>query len=130
MKVEVPYNCGLGPALSVIAGKWKGVLLWELHAAPVRYGVLKRRVPGISEKVLIEQLREMEADGIVRREVFDEIPSRVEYSLTEAGAELNAAVLALAQWGTRHAPKAGEMTCDVVNADSRSARFRSSDRDP
>lgn len=111
MKVEVPYNCGLGPALSVISGKWKGVLLWELHAGPVRYGRLKRRVPGISEKVLIQQLREMEADGIIRREVFDEIPSRVEYSLTQSGAELNAAVLALAEWGARHVPKSGEMTC-------------------
>jgi DNA-binding HxlR family transcriptional regulator len=83
VKVEVPYNCGLGPALSVISGKWKGVLLWELHAGPVRYGRLKRRVPGISEKVLIQQ----------------------------SGAELNAAVLALAEWGARHVPKSGEMTC-------------------
>ncbi len=109
MKVDLPYNCGLGPALNIIGGKWKATILWELHAKPVRFGALRRRVPGISEKILFEQLREMEVDGIVRRAVFDEVPPRVEYSVTEAGAALNDAVHALAEWGTKHVPdfKAG-----------------------
>ncbi len=103
MKVQLPYNCGLGPALSVIAGKWKSVILWELHTQAVRFGELKRRVPGISEKILFEQLREMEADGIVRREAFDEVVPRVEYSLTEAGASLNNAMHTLCEWGATYA---------------------------
>jgi DNA-binding HxlR family transcriptional regulator len=105
MKVQLPYNCGLGPALNVIGGKWKSGILWEVHNQPVRFGELKRRVPGISEKVLFEQLREMEADGIISRKAFDEGPLRVEYSVTEAGAALNEAVHAVAEWGKKHAPE-------------------------
>lgn len=102
MKVQKPYNCGLGAALDVIRGKWKGTILWELHSQPMRFGELRRRVPGISEKVLFEQLREMEADGIVRRQAWDEVLPRVEYSVTHAGALLNDAVHALAEWGRAH----------------------------
>jgi DNA-binding HxlR family transcriptional regulator len=105
MKVEMPYNCGLGPALNVIGGKWKAGILWEVYNQPVRFGELKRRLPGISEKVLFEQLREMEADGIISRKVFDEVPLRVEYFVTEAGAALNDAVHAVAEWGKKHAPE-------------------------
>lgn len=97
-----PYSCGLGPALDVIGGKWKSLILWEVHERPVRFGELKRRVPGISEKMLIQQLREMEADGIVHREVYHEVPPRVEYSVTEFGASLNEALEPLADWGKLH----------------------------
>ncbi|QCI67439.1 winged helix-turn-helix transcriptional regulator [Phreatobacter stygius] len=95
--------CGLSAALDVVRGKWKAVILWELHAAPLRFGELKRRMPGISEKILFEQLREMEADGVIRREAFDGLPLRVDYSVTRAGALLNEAVHALAEWGTAYA---------------------------
>jgi DNA-binding HxlR family transcriptional regulator len=96
--------CGLGVALAAISGKWKAIILWEAHSRPVRFGELRRRIPGISEKVLFEQLRAMEADGLIRRDVFDEVPSRVEYIVTPAGASLNAAVQPLAEWGLDHAP--------------------------
>ncbi|WP_434044215.1 MULTISPECIES: winged helix-turn-helix transcriptional regulator [Sorangium] len=101
-------SCGLSAALNVISGKWKATILWQLHARPFRFGELKRSVPGISEKILSEQLKEMEADGLVLREAFDEVPPRVAYSLTPAGASLNDAVHALAEWGTAHASKAAE----------------------
>src|SRR3546814_9370978 len=65
-----PYNDGLGPVFAIIGGKWKALILWELHGAAVRFGALKRRIAGISEKMLIQQLREMEADGLVHREMF------------------------------------------------------------
>lgn len=94
--------CGLDDALGVIAGKWKPTILWELHLRPARFGALRRRVPGISEKVLFEQLRQLELDGVVRRDAFDEVPLRVEYSLTPAGSLLNEAAHALAEWGRRH----------------------------
>ena len=71
-----------------------------------RFGELKRRVqPCISEKMLIQQLREMEADGIVHREVFLQVPPRVEYSVTALGSSLNEAVAPLAEWGRKHAAR-------------------------
>lgn len=79
---------------------------WELHERPLRFADLKRRVTGITEKVLIEQLRQLEVDGIVQRHVHGELPARVEYSLTPVGAGLNASVHELAQWGLRLPPPA------------------------
>jgi DNA-binding HxlR family transcriptional regulator len=99
---EQRYTCGLVPALDVIGGKWKALILWEMHNQPRRFGELKRRVSGISEKMLIQALREMETDGIVHREVFYEIPPRVEYSVTEFGATLNTALEPLCCWGEQH----------------------------
>src|SRR3546814_14298700 len=66
----------------IIGGKWKALILWELHDTPVRFGALKRRIAGISEKMLIQQLREMEADGLVHREMFHQVPPSVDYSVT------------------------------------------------
>ncbi|RJL05848.1 transcriptional regulator [Paracoccus siganidrum] len=86
----------------MIRGKWKPTIIWEVHEKPLRFRELARRIPGITEKVLFEQLRELEADGIIHRQVFDELPARVEYSLTEAGAALNEAVHSLAEWGAAH----------------------------
>ncbi|ALD92114.1 HxlR family transcriptional regulator [Cupriavidus gilardii CR3] len=103
MKRSQPYNCGIGPAFEVIGGKWKALILYELHAKPLRTGELRRLLDGITEKMLIQQLREMEADGIVRREVFHEVPPRVEYSLTPAGRELNRALGPVAEWGQKYA---------------------------
>ena len=79
------------------------MLLWQIHKAPARFGELKRLAPDISEKMPIQQLREMEADGIVHREVFPEDPPRVEYSITEFGIELDNALIPLARWGKQHA---------------------------
>lgn len=94
-----PYSDGLGPVLEMIGGKWKGLIMWELSARPVRFGVLKRLVTGISEKMLIQQLRELEADGLVHREVFYQVPPKVEYSLTHRGRSLNDALTPLCEWG-------------------------------
>jgi DNA-binding HxlR family transcriptional regulator len=96
------YSCGLEAALDVIGGKWKVLILWQFQEGPRRFGELKRIVPGISEKMLIQQLRQMEADGIVRRKVYHEVPPKVEYSLTPFGATLQDAVVPLCDWGTRH----------------------------
>ncbi|MFJ3878184.1 winged helix-turn-helix transcriptional regulator [Streptomyces sp. NPDC090077] len=95
-------HCGIAAAMAVIDGKWKVSLLWELERGPRRrFGELRRLVPGVSEKVLAAQLRELENDGIVHREVYDEVPPRVEYSLTPLGEELNGALEALGEWGTK-----------------------------
>ncbi|ADB30692.1 transcriptional regulator, HxlR family [Kribbella flavida DSM 17836] len=103
MKYPEADSCGLGAALRVIGGRWKAALIWELHAGPVRFAELRRRVPGISEKVLFLQLRELEADGVVSRRVVREKPIWVEYRLTADGAQLNDAVHALAEWGKAYA---------------------------
>lgn len=97
-----PYDCGLDAAIDVVGGKWKPLILWALHEGPCRFGALRRGITGISEKVLIQQLREMEADGIVHRKVFHEVPPKVEYSLTELGVSLNDALIPLGDWGERH----------------------------
>jgi DNA-binding HxlR family transcriptional regulator len=101
-KGKTTYDCGLDAAVDVVGGKWKPLILWALHAhGATRFGELRRAVTGVSEKVLIQQLRELEADGIVHREIYREVPPRVEYSLTELGEALNTALLPLGEWGDR-----------------------------
>ncbi|MEU3370443.1 helix-turn-helix domain-containing protein [Streptomyces sp. NPDC006660] len=94
------HICGIDAAMEVIGGKWKVLILWALHEHPQRrFGELRRLLPGVTEKVLASHLRELEADGIVRRVSYDEVPPRVEYSLTAAGRGLNDALQPLAVWG-------------------------------
>ncbi|WP_051989591.1 winged helix-turn-helix transcriptional regulator [Gordonia soli] len=97
-----PYTCGLDAAADVIGSKWKPGILWALSTGTQRYGELKRLVPGITEKMLIQSLRELEADGVVHREIYPEVPPRVEYSLSPNGRELYAALEPLGAWGTRY----------------------------
>ncbi|GAA0583201.1 helix-turn-helix transcriptional regulator [Kribbella sandramycini] len=97
-----PYICGIDAALDVVSGKWKGLLLWELHNYGTRrFAELRRGLPGVSERMLTEHLRQMEADGLVHREVYPEVPPKVEYSLTDSGRELNEALAPLGAWGER-----------------------------
>ncbi|QFZ16628.1 winged helix-turn-helix transcriptional regulator [Saccharothrix syringae] len=97
------HECGLDAAMGVIGGKWKVSILWALGRRPwCRFGQLRRLLPGVTEKVLASHLREMERDGLVRREAHDEVPPRVEYSLTERGVELNKALEPLGEWGRRN----------------------------
>jgi DNA-binding HxlR family transcriptional regulator len=102
-----PYVCGLDAAMDVVGGKWKALILWALNQRTHRFGELKRAVPGVSEKMLAQQLRELEGDGIVHRAVYDEVPPRVEYSLTEVGVTLNAALASLGDWGEERLTQLG-----------------------
>jgi DNA-binding HxlR family transcriptional regulator len=101
MKTQT-FGCGLEAALAAIGGKWKPIVLWQLAQEPRRFGELRRLVRGISEKMLIQQLREMVADGIVVRKDFQEIPPRVQYSLTAFGVSLAEALRPLCEWGGEH----------------------------
>jgi len=95
-----PFACGLDAAVAVVGGKWKPLILWALAGdEPRRFGELRRSLPGVSEKMLTQQLRELEHDGIVHREVYREVPPRVEYSLTALGRTLNEALAPLGDWG-------------------------------
>ncbi|WP_338783437.1 helix-turn-helix domain-containing protein [Streptomyces sp. DG1A-41] len=93
------YTCGLDAAIAVMGGKWKGLILFSLGEGPLRFGELRRAVAGISERMLILQLREMEHSGLIHREAHHQVPPKVEYSLTDFGRSLNAAMAPLGEWG-------------------------------
>jgi DNA-binding HxlR family transcriptional regulator len=93
------YSCGLDAAVDVVGGKWKPMILWALSTRPHRFGELRRELDGISEKVLIQQLRELQRDGIVDREVHEQVPPKVVYSLTPLGETLDRALGPLGAWG-------------------------------
>lgn len=94
--------CGMSIAIAAVGGKWKMHLMWVLADGPVRFGAIRRALTGVSEKVLAENLKELEAMGIVHRELYPEVPPRVEYSLTPLGLSLNEALTALEDWGNEH----------------------------
>ena len=101
------YNCPVEAAVDVFGGKWKALILWWLQERTWRFAELRRQIPGITEKMLTQQLRELEMDGIVRRRVYPTVPPKVEYSLTEYGLSLKRALRALCDWGRRHIERIG-----------------------
>jgi DNA-binding HxlR family transcriptional regulator len=96
------FSCGLDATLRIIAGKWKPLILYFLLQSPNRYGELKRAVRGVSDKMLIQQLKELEADGVVTRTDYKEVPPRVDYTLTPLGRSLADALTPLCNWGTEN----------------------------
>ncbi|NWA24936.1 helix-turn-helix transcriptional regulator [Pseudomonas gingeri] len=96
------FNCGLEAALAVVGGKWKPLVLYNLATSVHRYGELRRAIGGVTDKVLIQQLKELERDEIITRIDFQEIPPKVEYSLTPFGQSLATALGTLCVWGTEH----------------------------
>jgi DNA-binding HxlR family transcriptional regulator len=91
--------------LGVLGGKWKILILWHVRDRPKRFSELKRLIPEISEKVLIQQLRDLEKDGIVHRQDYAEMPPKVEYSFTEYGRSLKPVLRMLCNWGEEHLKK-------------------------
>src|SRR5262249_21496689 len=108
------YNCPVEAAVDVFGGKWKALILWWLQERTWRFAELRRQIPGITEKMLTQQLRELEADGIVDRRVYPTVPPKVEYSLTEYGRSLKRALRAICDWGRTHMERiaAGEALSD------------------
>ncbi|MEW1653694.1 MULTISPECIES: helix-turn-helix domain-containing protein [unclassified Streptomyces] len=100
--------CGTTAAIAVIDGKWKTPLLWLLEPGPRRPSELLRCLPGLSEKVLTQALREMAEDELVHREVYDAVPLKTEYSLTALGRELAEALAPLDAWGHRRLARLAE----------------------
>ncbi len=82
------HACPTEAALAVIGGRWKVPILWNLFGKTCRFGELSRLLPGVTQKMLTQQLRELESDGLVHRKVFAEVPPRVEYTLTADGQEV------------------------------------------
>jgi DNA-binding HxlR family transcriptional regulator len=105
MKVTDPNatHCPVEVTLSVIGGKWKPLILWHLYEGSVcRFLELQRVIPGITRKMLTQHLRELERDGVVARKIFNEMPLRVEYSLTKYGRTLRPLMHVLSEWGSKH----------------------------
>jgi DNA-binding HxlR family transcriptional regulator len=96
------FTCGLDAALCVLGGKWKPLILFHLAHGTRRYGELRRAIGGVSDKVLIQQLKELQADGIIDRRDYAEIPPKVEYSVTTFGRTLGKALAPLCEWGTTY----------------------------
>ncbi|MEW9699514.1 winged helix-turn-helix transcriptional regulator [Paenibacillus sp. SI8] len=96
------YNISVEATLEVIGGKWKCVILCHLTHGKKRTSDLKRVMPGITQKMLTQQLRELEKDGIVNRTIYNQIPPKVEYELSEYGASLESILNALCTWGENH----------------------------
>jgi DNA-binding HxlR family transcriptional regulator len=102
------FNCPIEATLAVVGGKWKALILFHLFdGGTLRFAELRNKIPDISERMLVKQLRELEADSVVEREVFAEVPPRVEYSLTSYGRTLKPVSDAMCKWGSRHMEKFG-----------------------
>jgi DNA-binding HxlR family transcriptional regulator len=93
------YGCSVEATLEIIGGKWKGVLLYHLLPSTRRFNELKRLCPGITQRMLTLQLRELERDGVIHREVYAVVPPKVEYSLTAFGRSLEPMLVLMRDWG-------------------------------
>ena len=97
-----PQACPVEVVLHLLGGKWKPLILHHLNGGTRRFGQLRRLIPGATQQMLTAHLRELERDGLVRREVYAQVPPKVEYSMTETGRSLGPVVAAMAEWGRRY----------------------------
>lgn len=103
-RLEEQYGCPVEVTTDVIGGKWKSTIVWWLRQSAKRPSELMQLIPGISQKVLTRQLRELEADGLIDRQVYQETPPRVEYSLTSQGETLRTITELMCDWGKTRRP--------------------------
>ena len=97
-------TCPLTDLIDVIGGRWKVLCLWRLREGKKRFTELRRQMPGVTQKMLTQQLRQLEADGLISRKVFPQVPPKVEYQLTKTGGELCTLLVTLSKWATAHLP--------------------------
>lgn len=99
-RLDCSPGCAVEAAISLIDGKWKCVVLFHLlESGPLRFNEIRRRIPAVTQRMLTNQLRELEADGLIIREVFPQVPPKVEYSLSDLGRGLEPILAALKDWG-------------------------------
>jgi len=102
---QINDSCGMAYSLSVLGGRWKPAILCRLVHQTMRYSDLKNSIEQISERMLVSQLRELEADQVVKRTVYPVVPPRVEYELTELGLSMKPMLKAMSDWGNMHRSK-------------------------
>ena len=107
---ETYVCCPVEAALDVIGGKWKVAVIFQLMEGTKRFNQLQRLIPNITRRMLTLQLRELEKDGLVSRKVYQQVPPKVEYSLTELGLTLQPIIISLKNWGETYAPHYREKT--------------------
>ena len=95
-------DCPVETTLAVIAGRWKMVILYHLFDGTLRFSELQRAMPGVTQKMLTQQLRELERDGVVHRKVYPQVPPKVEYSLSPLGQSLKPVLDSMCKWGSLH----------------------------
>jgi DNA-binding HxlR family transcriptional regulator len=96
------YGCPVQASINVLSGKWKVQILWHLSFGPRRFAQIRKKLPKISEKVLADQLRQLESDGVIAREVTPSLPPQVTYSLNHEGEKLVPLMESLCTWGSAH----------------------------
>ncbi len=114
---ERQSNCPVAKPQNMIAGKWKLTILWLLSIQTRRFNELQRLLPGISKGILTHQLRELESDDLIHREVYREVPPKVEYSLTEVGVSFIPVLEKIAEWGRQYEEKKAELEKNVLFQD-------------
>ena len=107
-KHDINHECPLEVALDVVGGKWKGMVLYTLLNGTARFNEIRRAVPQATQRMMTMQLRELEADGVIHRKVYAEVPPKVEYSLTEFGLSLKPILLLMSDWGAQYREKIGQ----------------------
>ena len=105
---KVLTNCPMSYTIEMIGGRWKTIILFELRNEPLRFGQLRKILPLITEKMLAQQLKQLETDGLVVREAKEIVPPHVEYHLSESGKTLLPILTSMAEWGQIHNPLAKE----------------------
>jgi DNA-binding HxlR family transcriptional regulator len=109
-------SCPTQATIAAIGGRWKIIILWHLYGGKLRFSELRRLMPRISQKMLTEQLRELEGHGLVTRTVYAEVPPRVVYAATPLGESLQPVITAIGNWGLTHGDKLTNMSkCDTRN---------------
>ena len=98
-RLDCNPGCSVEAAISLIDGKWKCVILFQLLRGTLRFNEIRRRVPGVTQRMLTNQLRELEADGLILRRVYAQVPPKVEYSLSPVGRSMEPVLVALKGWG-------------------------------
>lgn len=106
-QIRPDYTCAIDLVIDLIGGKWKVLILWNLNEGTKRFNALKRSLPGITQKMLTQQLRELERHGLIRRAILQESPPVVEYSTTEMGRKLQPMLFEMCKWGDLYAEQEG-----------------------
>jgi len=111
---SVETHCPVEAAINLIGGKYKALILWNLMGKTLRYSELRKEIPHATPKMLTQQLRQLESDGLLHREVYPEVPPKVEYSLTEFGKSIRPVLEAMYGWGTGYLKDQGvEANCSM-----------------
>lgn len=117
MEKTINYRCTVSVTLDIIGGKWKSLILWQLSFKTLRFSQLQRRLTKITQKMLTQQLRELERDGLIHRKVYAEVPPRVEYSLTPMGESVVPILQLMYQWGQDYLTTTEQITADRCTID-------------